>query len=210
MSAPVNLPVIVIHANDNVRAHVVDQFDASSGIDVIASVRRTEPGLSALASQPDAVVLIEQPHVDERGRAPFLDSLQQINRDARVVMMIDEVDPQAVLAAMRSGVTSIIRNDSTEFASTVALTAQRVGVVDSSALDVLLMTLSDLPRNPLSARERDVLSCLAVGLSNAEAAAKLFVSRETIKSHVAHVLRKLEVEDRFAAVDKAVKIGLLT
>jgi DNA-binding NarL/FixJ family response regulator len=38
----------------------------------------------------------------------------------------------------------------------------------------------------------------------------LFVSRETVKTHVAHVLRKLEVDDRVAAVDKAIKFGLLT
>jgi DNA-binding NarL/FixJ family response regulator len=124
-------------------------------------------------------------------------------------MMIDAVHPAAVLAAMRCGVTSILASDSTEYARAVTLTAKNVGVVDSRALDVLLLPIADLPRNPLSARERDVLSCLASGLSNAEAAAKLFVSRETIKSHVAHVLRKLEVDDRFAAVDKAVKIGLL-
>lgn len=205
-----NLPVIVIHADDAVRARVVEQFDASSRVDVIASVRHLEAGLTALEVQPKAVVLVEQPQVDARGRAPFLDAVHQISCDARVVMMIDSVEPQAVLAAMRSGVTSILRVDYTGYSSAVHLAAEHVAVIDPAALRVLLVTLSDLPKNPLSSRERDVLSCLAVGLSNAETATKLFVSRETVKSHVAHVLRKLEVPDRFAAVDKAVKIGLLT
>jgi len=205
-----NLPVIVIHADDAVRARVVEQFDASSGVDVIASVRHLEAGLTALDAQPNAVVLVEQPQVDARGRAPFLDAVHQISANASVVMMIESVEPQAVLAAMRSGVTSILRVDYTGYSSAVHLAAEHVAVIDPGALRVLLVTLSDLPKNPLSSRERDVLSCLAVGLSNAETATKLFVSRETVKSHVAHVLRKLEVQDRFAAVDKAVKIGLLT
>jgi DNA-binding NarL/FixJ family response regulator len=54
-----------------------------------------------------------------------------------------------------------------------------------------------------------VLSCLADGMTNAEVAAKLYVSRETVKTHVAHVLHKLEVEDRTSAVDKAARLGLL-
>ena len=54
-----------------------------------------------------------------------------------------------------------------------------------------------------------MLACLADGLTNAEAAARLYVSRETVKTHVAHVLRKLEVDDRTAAVDKAARLGLL-
>src|SRR5687768_13720016 len=112
MRAPtMNLPVIVIHADDAVRARVVEQFDPASGVDVIASVRHLEPGLTALDAQPNAVVLVEQPQVDDRGRAPFLDAVHQISCDARVVMMIDAVDPQAVLAALRSGVTSILRVD---------------------------------------------------------------------------------------------------
>ena len=61
----------------------------------------------------------------------------------------------------------------------------------------------------LSAREREVLALLATGSSNLEIAAQLFVSAETVKTHVAHLLRKLEVPNRGSAVEKAMRLGLL-
>ena len=204
------VPVILIHADDRIRTSVGQQLEQSGEIAVVASVRHAETGISALAATPDAVVVMEQPEIDATGRAPFIDTLQKVSTKTRLVVLIESIEPKAVIAALRCGATSILRSDFSALAGAVRLTADNVGVIDPEALGVFVNTLVDLPRNPLSTRERDVLSCLAAGLSNAEAAAKLFVSRETIKSHVAHVLRKLEVEDRFAAVDKATRIGLLS
>jgi len=62
---------------------------------------------------------------------------------------------------------------------------------------------------PLTDRELDVLDLLAQRLSNKEIADKLFISTETIKSHLRNIFQKLEVSNRREAVEKAKKVGIL-
>jgi LuxR family maltose regulon positive regulatory protein len=64
--------------------------------------------------------------------------------------------------------------------------------------------------DPLTNRELDVLGLLAQRLRNKEIAEKLFISPETIKKHLANIYRKLDVSRRQQAVEKAMKIGILS
>jgi DNA-binding NarL/FixJ family response regulator len=66
------------------------------------------------------------------------------------------------------------------------------------------------PADPLSARELEILRLIADGATNREAAARLFISEATVKSHVLHIYTKLGVNDRAAAVATAFRRGLLT
>ena len=61
----------------------------------------------------------------------------------------------------------------------------------------------------LTGREREILQLLADGMSNADVAAKLFISQETVKSHVRHILAKLEADTRTHAVAIALRDAII-
>jgi DNA-binding NarL/FixJ family response regulator len=61
----------------------------------------------------------------------------------------------------------------------------------------------------LTPREREILQLLADGMSNADVAAKLFISQETVKSHVRHILTKLEADTRTHAVAIALRDSII-
>jgi DNA-binding NarL/FixJ family response regulator len=80
------------------------------------------------------------------------------------------------------------------------------GYVDPALMPALL------PREReemLTVREREILQLLADGMSNADVAQKLFISQETVKSHVRHILAKLEADTRTHAVAIALRESII-
>ena len=61
----------------------------------------------------------------------------------------------------------------------------------------------------LTQREREILQLLADGMSNADVAGQLFISQETVKSHVRHILTKLEADTRTQAVAIALREAMI-
>lgn len=76
--------------------------------------------------------------------------------------------------------------------------------VDGSSPDALVVF------EPLTARERDVLEWLALGLSNRAIATRLGISEHTVKFHVTSIYGKLAVSSRAEAIRRAVRRGLIT
>lgn len=65
------------------------------------------------------------------------------------------------------------------------------------------------PQRPLSQREQEILQLIAKGVSNAEAAEMLGVSRATIRTHLEHIYQKLEVTNRVEAVTEGIRKGII-
>ena len=66
------------------------------------------------------------------------------------------------------------------------------------------------PLRPLSVREQEILQLIAKGVSNSEAARLLSLSKATIRTHLEHIYRKLEVTNRVEAVTEGIRKGLIT
>jgi len=201
---------VLLHRHEVVRDALALRLDSERDLTVVASVATSSQAVQAFSEEPQALVLMEEQTPGPNG-VELMIELRMIEPGVRAVMLVESEELHLVVAAIRSGVAGIVRSHTpaSVLVDAVRTVADGACVLDHDALSNLANAWQDVPRNPLSFREREVLSCLADGLTNAEVAARLYVSRETVKTHVAHVLRKLEVDDRTSAVDKAARLGLL-
>ncbi len=87
---------------------------------------------------------------------------------------------------------------------------QGQAVLAPSVASRLMSQLRSPTQDALTERELEVLSLIAHGETNRGAAARLFVSEATVKTHLLHIYAKLDVNDRAAAVATAYERGLLT
>ncbi len=127
------------------------------------------------------------------------------------VLILTTYDTDAdILAAVEAGAAGYLLKDAPP---EELLGAVRTAAAGQSALaPAVALRLMDRMRSPgraLSAREIDVLTQVAAGLSNQQIARALFISEATVKSHLVHIYTKLGVESRTAAAAEAAKQGLI-
>jgi DNA-binding NarL/FixJ family response regulator len=124
-----------------------------------------------------------------------------------VIALTASVDEARMIGVLRAGATGYVRKDAEP---EMLLAAVRAVVRGKTFIDPSVAgRLGDSP-DDLTARELDVLRQLALGRSNKEIGDALHISDETVKTHVGHVLSKLQVENRAQAIVQALKRGLVT
>jgi DNA-binding NarL/FixJ family response regulator len=151
-------------------------------------------------------------------RMPGLDGATTIRRlaerglPARVLVLTTYDSDSDVVPAIEAGATGYLLKDSPREELFRAVRAAHRGesVLAPSVATRLMSQLRASPQDALSERELEVLALIAQGLTNREAAARLFISEATVKTHLVHIYAKLDVNDRAAAVATAFERGLLT
>jgi NarL family two-component system response regulator LiaR len=129
----------------------------------------------------------------------------------RVVALTASLDEARMVGVLRAGATGYVRKDAdpeTLLAAVRAVAKGKTYLDPSVARQVL--RASGATADDLTPRELEVLRRLALGHTNKQIAAELFISEETVKTHIAKVLAKLDVENRSQAVVQALKRGLVT
>ena len=136
----------------------------------------------------------------------------------RVVILTAFADPDLVFAAMRAGAAGYLlkHTPAVELLAAVRRIAAGEHVLSPGLATRFLREFQtrqpasrDARLAQLSAREEEVLKLLATGETNRQIARRLYVSEETVKSHVTSIFRKLEVSDRTRAAVLAVRAGLV-
>ncbi len=185
--------------------------EASDGIEAVSQAR---------ALKPDVVLMdVRMPEVDGIEATRQLLGGEEVA--SKVVMLTTFDMDEYVYEALRAGASGFLLKD----VPPEQLVAGIRAVASGDALlapSVTRRVIEEFVRRPpdsvraqperlseLTARELEVLKLIARGLSNAEIAKELFVSETTVKTHVAHVLMKLNLRDRVQAVVLAYESGLV-
>jgi DNA-binding NarL/FixJ family response regulator len=135
--------------------------------------------------------------------------------DAPALVVLGETLPRGwAVRAARSGVRAVVSRTATEDAIAAAVEAAAAGLVVLPA-DALAevpagaAARAAAPLEPLSAREAQILALLAEGLVNKQIAARLGISRHTVKTHLAALFHKLGVSTRAEAVAAGARAGVI-
>jgi DNA-binding NarL/FixJ family response regulator len=128
----------------------------------------------------------------------------------KVVALTASTDEARMMGVLRAGAVGYVRKDAEPETLLAAVRAVARGrtFIDPSVSREIAQGAS-VP-DSLTARETQVLRRLALGRSNKEIAGDLFVSEDTVKTHVSHVFAKLQVENRAQAIVQALKRGLVS
>ena len=137
--------------------------------------------------------------------------LRQTVPATRVLVLTTFDTDSDVLPAVEAGATGYLLKDAPrdELIRAVRATSRGETVLSPSVAGRLLGQVRRPANDALSEREREVLTLIANGATNREAAGRLFVSEATIKTHLLHIYEKLGVRDRAGAVGEAYRRGLL-
>ena len=188
--------------------------EASNGIQAIEICRRLEPDL----------ILMDV-------RMPLMDGItatRRIRHDqpgVGVLMVTMHDNPDYLLEALDAGAAGYVLKDApvARLVSAVRRTLNGESPLNQELATLLLRRLADErqhepepspvenhqpPVEALTPRETEVLTLLTTGQTNQQIAESLNISKGTVKIHVEHIIRKLEVSDRTQAAVRAIELGV--
>ncbi|MGW4488462.1 response regulator [Amycolatopsis sp. NPDC004368] len=185
-------------------------FTGEHGFEVLGEAANGAEAVTLAESlKPDVVLMdLRMPGTD--GVAAITE-LARLGNLARVLVLTTYDTDSDVLPAIEAGATGYLLKDAPreELFRAVRAAARGEAVLSPAVASRLMGQMRAPAKEPLSQREIEVLTLVARGSTNKDAAKKLFISEATVKTHLIHAYAKLGVKDRAAAVAVAFERGLL-
>jgi DNA-binding NarL/FixJ family response regulator len=208
MSAAIR--VMIVDDHPVVRNGLSGMFAGEPGFEVVGDASDgSEAVRRARAISPDVILMdLRMPEMDG---VSAIAALSAAGVPARVLVLTTYDTDSDVLAAIEAGATGYLLKDAppNELFKAVRAAAGGETVLSPTVATRVVGQMRAPVQEPISQRELEVLELVAQGTSNRDAAARLFISEATVKTHLMHIYGKLGVNDRAAAVAEAFNRGLL-
>ena len=168
-----------------------------------------EAVIKARALQPDVILL--DAVMPRKSGFDALPELAKVAPHARVIMLTAQTSPSAIRQGLTSGALGYVAKHASDrdLLDAIRRVANGSRYVDPELGGDLVVSDAQALTEEISQRERDVLYLLALGYTNQEIAAQLFISVRTVETHRAHIMRKLGLETRAELVLYALANGLI-
>jgi DNA-binding NarL/FixJ family response regulator len=207
--------VLLVDDHELVRQGIAAMLATASDIQIIGNARSGREALEVARKELPDIVLMDVRMPDMDG----LEATRKIKEErprTAVIMLTMHDNPTYLRDAVRAGAAGYLLKDVSkdELVDAVRQVATGGAFIESQMLKGMLSEMKPTGQaapasKNLTKREREILSLVAEGMSNREIAEKLVLSPETVKSHVAAILEKLNVSDRTQAAIYAVRNGLV-
>ena len=211
-----SIRVLVADDQSMIRAGFRMLLGGQEDIDVVAEAGDGLEAVDKAARFQPTVILMDI-------RMPELDGIEATRRilaadgRARILILTTFDLDDYVYAALRAGASGFVLKDDPpeQLLAAIRTVAAGDALLSPAVTKRVIEKFAGTPHAPppkgfdeLSTRELEVFRLIARGLSNAEIAQELFISETTVKTHVTHVLQKLDLRDRVQAVVLAYQTGL--
>lgn len=213
-NSPGSIRLVVVDDHALFRRGLVGLLEEMPGFRVVGQAADGQQALALIEQQrPDVVLLdLNMPVLDGIGT---LRALKERRLGVRVLMLTISKDDSDLLEAIRAGADGyLLKNTEPEdLRRAIQRVAEGQGALSPEVTAPVMRALSSFSGEPASAllseREMEVLECMVDGQTTQQMAARLFISENTVKTHVRHIFEKLDVSNRAEAVGKAMQMGLM-
>ncbi len=208
-----SIRIMLIDDHAIVRKGLSAYLDTYPDIDVVGEANGGAEGVAMAAKLLPDVVLMDlvMPEMDgiEATR-----QLKAVSPTTQVIVLTSYSEDERIFPAIKAGALSYLLKDVGPDDLVRAIKAARRGeaTLHPSVAARLMHELTNARSSPLdllTEREREVLACIARGMSNAEIADHLIIGERTVKTHVSNILSKLHLQDRTQAALLALRERLV-
>ena len=177
--------------------HIRVVGEASDGESAVAMAHRRRPDVVVMDLRMGGIDGIEATR-----------QIRRANPACRVVIFTGQPERNLLTRGREAGCSGYLLKEAPH--TTIIRAIERIARGDEFVDPALAPALITSERDGLlTNREREILQLLAEGMSNGDVATKLFISQETVKSHVRHILAKLEADTRTQAVAIALRDAII-
>lgn len=204
--------VVIVDDHPLFRKGLIQLLRTVNGFELVGEAASGREGIACVLKHRPDLLLIDL-NMKEMSGLDVLKQIKQADLDTRVVMVTVSDAAEDLVAALRAGADGYLLKDMEPEAMIEALQAAVAGrTVVSEALTHLMVAALRVDARPesvsaagLTEREQRILEQIAAGLSNKLIARELDITEGTVKVHVKHVLRKLNLRSRVEAAVWAVE-----